>query len=56
VRDLTFLGNNIHVLVEPKGARPISVRLPFGHGALAGLAVGQDVSLRFNPESAHMFV
>jgi putative spermidine/putrescine transport system ATP-binding protein len=56
VRDLTFLGNNIHVLVGPKGARPISVRLPFGHGALAGLAVGQDVSLRFNPESAHMFV
>lgn len=56
VRDLTFLGNNIHVLVEPKGVQPVSVRLPFGHGALAGLAVGQDVSLRFSPESAHVFM
>lgn len=55
VRDITFLGNNIHVLVEPQGAPPISVRLPFGHRALSGLAAGMTVSLDFNPESAHAF-
>jgi putative spermidine/putrescine transport system ATP-binding protein len=56
VRDITFLGNNIHVLVEPQGVPPLSVRLPFGHAALEGLAVGQSVSLRFSPESAHVFI
>jgi putative spermidine/putrescine transport system ATP-binding protein len=55
VRDITFLGNNIHVLVEPSGLAPLSVRLPFGHGALAGLAPGQAVSLSFNPAMAHAF-
>jgi putative spermidine/putrescine transport system ATP-binding protein len=55
VRDITFLGNNIHVMVEPSGIAPLSVRLPFGHGALTGLAPGQAVSLRFNPAMAHAF-
>jgi len=56
VRDITFLGNNIHVLVAPSGAEPISVRLPFGHAALAGLAPGAMVGMTFNAADAHVFV
>ena len=55
VRDITFLGNNIHVLVEPEGVAPISVRLPFGHAALMDLAPGAKVSMSFNPADAHAF-
>ncbi|MCB1445607.1 MAG: ABC transporter ATP-binding protein [Rhizobiaceae bacterium] len=55
VRDITFLGNNIHVLVATPGAEPISVRLPFGHAALAGLATGARVSMSFNVADAHAF-
>ncbi|MGV3550923.1 ABC transporter ATP-binding protein [Rhizobium sp.] len=55
VRDITFLGNNIHVLVAPSGAEPISVRLPFGHPTLAGLAPGAMVGMTFNAYDAHAF-
>ena len=55
VRDITFLGNNIHVLVGTSGVAPISVRLPFGHAALAGLAPGARVSLSFNAADTHAF-
>ena len=55
VRDITFLGNNIHVLVESAGLAPVSVRLPFGHSALAGLAAGARVSMHFNAADAHAF-
>jgi putative spermidine/putrescine transport system ATP-binding protein len=55
VRDITFLGNNIHVLVAPTGVEPISVRLPFGHAALAELATGTMVSLSVDPGTAHAF-
>ena len=56
VRDITFLGNNIHVLVALKDAGPISVRLPFGHAALAGLAPGATVGMGFNASDAHAFM
>jgi putative spermidine/putrescine transport system ATP-binding protein len=56
VRDITFLGNNIHVLVDQQGAAPISVRLPFGHPSLESLKAGMMVSLSFNPPDAHAFV
>lgn len=55
VRDITFLGNNIHVVVEPRGVEPIAVRLPFGHAALDGLAPGAVVSLSIDPDTAHAF-
>jgi putative spermidine/putrescine transport system ATP-binding protein len=55
VRDMTFLGNNVQVLVELSGIAPLSVRLPFGQASLAGLAPGALVSLSFKPESAHAF-
>ena len=56
VRDITFLGNNIHVLVAPEGAEPISVRLPFGHAALAGLTQGATVAMSFRAQDAHAFL
>jgi putative spermidine/putrescine transport system ATP-binding protein len=55
VRDLTFLGNNTHLLVDIGAGEPISVRLPFGHPMLEGLGHGASVHLRFNPASAHAF-
>jgi putative spermidine/putrescine transport system ATP-binding protein len=56
VADITFLGNNIHLVVAHERAKPISVRLPFGHSALDGLTSGTKVTLHFNPENAHGFV
>jgi putative spermidine/putrescine transport system ATP-binding protein len=56
VRDITFLGNNVHVLFAPDAGEPIAVRLPFGHQALAGLAAGADVSIRFNAADTHAFL
>lgn len=55
VRDITFLGSNIHVLVQPPGVSPVSVRLPFGHSALAALSPGARVSMTFNVKDAHAF-
>ena len=55
VRDITFLGNNVHVLVASEGLEDVSVRLPFGHDSLPGLAVGSAVSLDFDPAEAHAF-
>jgi putative spermidine/putrescine transport system ATP-binding protein len=55
VRDLTFLGNNTHVLVESQGIAPLSVRLPFGHRTLEGLAPGAEVSIGFNAANVHAF-
>lgn len=55
VRDITFLGNNVHVLIVPPGAEPIAVRLPFGHAGLSGLEPGVEVSLAFNAADAHAF-
>jgi len=55
VRDITFLGNNIHILVATAGVEPISVRLPFGHAALGGLTPGAMVAMSFNASEAHAF-
>lgn len=55
VRDMTFLGNNTQVLVEPLGLEPIAVRLPFGHPSLSGLSPGSTVTLVIDPASAHAF-
>ena len=56
VRDMTFLGNNTDVLVEPAGLGPISVRLPFGHDSLSGLNPGAEIGLSIRPERAHVFL
>ncbi|MFB2552567.1 ABC transporter ATP-binding protein [Ensifer soli] len=55
VGDLTFLGNNTQVFVDLPGAARLSVRVPFGHRGLEGLAPGSPVGLAFNPSSAHAF-
>jgi putative spermidine/putrescine transport system ATP-binding protein len=55
IRDITFLGTNIHIVVQPSGAAPISVRLPFGHAALDGLSTGARVTMSFNAADTHAF-
>jgi putative spermidine/putrescine transport system ATP-binding protein len=55
VTDVTFLGNNYHVATVTGAGAPLSVRLPFGHAAVAGLGRGDAVSLSFDPASAHVF-
>ncbi|MBB5534540.1 ABC transporter ATP-binding protein [Rhizobium giardinii] len=55
VTDITFLGSNIHVAATVPSGEALSVRLPFGHEATAGLARGDTVSLGFDPASAHVF-
>jgi putative spermidine/putrescine transport system ATP-binding protein len=55
VQDLTFLGNNTHVLINSRWGGPIAVRLPFGHPSLSGLHPGAVVSLHLQPSSAHAF-
>ncbi|MGN8114330.1 ABC transporter ATP-binding protein [Labrys sp. 22185] len=55
VSDITFLGNNIHVVTRTGKGNELSVRLPFGHEAIAGLSRGDAVWLRFDAEAAHVF-
>jgi putative spermidine/putrescine transport system ATP-binding protein len=55
VKDITFLGNNTHVLVESAGNPEVSVRLPFGNPALQGLTKGDTVLLQWKTEQAHAF-
>ncbi|SCW62522.1 putative spermidine/putrescine transport system ATP-binding protein [Rhizobium mongolense subsp. loessense] len=55
VRDITFLGNNIHVATATAAGDALSVRLPFGHEAIAGLNPGDRVHLEFDPGAAHVF-
>ncbi|OLP60923.1 branched-chain amino acid ABC transporter substrate-binding protein [Xaviernesmea oryzae] len=55
VEDITFLGNNIHVKTRIGEEAAVSVRLPFGHEAVSGLARGMPVWLSFDPDTAHVF-
>ncbi|PYE39479.1 putative spermidine/putrescine transport system ATP-binding protein [Rhizobium sp. PP-F2F-G20b] len=55
VSDITFLGNNIHVSTTTDDGALVSVRLPFGHEAIAGLNRGDRVQLTFDPGAAHVF-
>lgn len=55
VSDITFLGNNIHVVTRTGRGEELSVRLPFGHEAIAGLGRGDAAWLRFDAGSAHVF-
>lgn len=55
IRDLTFLGNHLHVAATTRQGAGIAVRLPFGHEAIGTLARGEDVWLGFQPEDARVF-
>ena len=55
VNDITFLGNNVHVVTTTNRGDDLSVRLPFGHDAISGLNRGDAVWLRFDAGSAHVF-
>lgn len=56
VEDITFLGNHVHVATRTGDGVLVSVRLPFGHHALAGMARGTDAWLSFAPNAAHVFI
>lgn len=56
VEDITFLGSNVHVVTRTAQRASVSVRLPYGHQALAGIQSGNDVWLTFEPNAAHVFV
>ncbi|MBN9045978.1 MAG: ABC transporter ATP-binding protein [Rhizobiales bacterium] len=56
VTDITFLGNNVEVAASTDTGNGLSVRLPFGHAAIAGLHRGDQVWLHFDPGSAHAFL
>lgn len=55
INDITFLGNTIDLAAATGDGHRLSVRLPFGHPALQGLAVGTHVRLGFDPAVAHVF-
>jgi putative spermidine/putrescine transport system ATP-binding protein len=55
VNDITFLGNNVHVVAQTHRGEEISVRLPFGHDAIAALGRGDKVWLNFDADAAHVF-
>lgn len=55
ITDFTFLGNNTHVTaLSPKG-EPLSIRLPFGHEAVSGLAPGQSAWISWDAAACHAF-
>jgi putative spermidine/putrescine transport system ATP-binding protein len=55
VTDITFLGNHIEVHTRTNGGDSLSVRLPFGHEAIANLSRGDQAWLGFDTGSAHAF-
>lgn len=56
VEDMTFLGNHVHVATRTGDDALVSVRLPYGHHALSGMARGAQVWLSFEPNAAHVFI
>lgn len=55
VDDITFLGNNIEVSTRTSKGDSLSVRLPFGHEAIATLNRGDQAWLSFDTGSAYAF-
>ena len=55
VSDITFLGNNVHVMTETTSGEKLAVRLPFGNDAIAGLRRGELVRLDFDASTARVF-
>lgn len=55
VSDITFLGNNIHVMTRTESGEELAVRLPFGNEAIAGLGRGDSIQLNFDPGDARVF-
>jgi putative spermidine/putrescine transport system ATP-binding protein len=56
VGDITFLGNNIEVSTRTSRGDNLSVRLPYGHEAIASLNRGDQAWLSFDTASVHAFV
>jgi len=56
VQDITFLGTTVEVLTQTESGQPLTVRLPFGHEAIAQLGVSGQVYLGFDRNAAHVFL
>lgn len=56
VRDVTFLGNTVEVSTQTDNGENLSVRLPFGEHAVAGLAHGDRVWVTFEAQAVHAFL
>ena len=55
VDDITFLGNTVEVRTLTATGDTLSVRLPFGHEAIAGMGRGDTAWLSFETDTAHAF-
>lgn len=55
ISDITFLGNNIHVMTETASGEKLAVRLPFGNEAITGLRRGELIRLDFDANAARVF-
>ena len=55
VDDITFLGNTVEVRTLTATGDTLSVRLPFGHEAIAGMGRGDTAWLSFETDAAHAF-
>ncbi|MGE3148003.1 MAG: ABC transporter ATP-binding protein [Pseudorhodoplanes sp.] len=55
IKDVTFLGSHVNVVTRTDQGETVSVRLPFGHPAIAGLSRDQVVWLSFEPSATHIF-
>jgi len=56
VQDITFLGNTVEVATCTETGLPLTVRLPFGHAAIAQLACDHQAWLGFDSAAAHVFL
>jgi putative spermidine/putrescine transport system ATP-binding protein len=55
IRDITFLGDSVHLLTETVWGQPVEVRAPAADGGARGLAIGDATRLQWDPARSHIF-
>jgi putative spermidine/putrescine transport system ATP-binding protein len=55
IRDMTFLGDSIHLLAETSWGEAVQVRAPVAAGGAKGLSIGDAARLVFTAERSHAF-
>lgn len=55
IDDVTFLGNNTHLAVKTSWGQALSVRLAYGSKQSGELALGDSITIYYNPQAAHVF-
>jgi len=56
VQDVTFLGTTVEVATQTESGLPLTVRLPFGHAAIADLTQHHPLWVGFDASTAHVFL